>query len=72
MNIEWTGDDIAPFAKAFIAAQKATEAIKKASSNPHFKSRYADLASVVEAVVPALNEHGVGVMQFPSNSPEGV
>lgn len=59
--------DFAPFAKAFIAAQKATEAVKKAAANPAFKSKYADLCEVVEAVVPALNANGIGVMQFPAN-----
>jgi len=62
--ITWDGDR-APLAKAFVAAQKATEAVKKASTNPAFRSKYADLAGVVEAVVPALNAAGVGVMQFP-------
>jgi hypothetical protein len=58
--------DRAPFAKAFITAQRATEAVKKASTNPAFKSRYADLAVVVEAVIPALNESGIAVIQSPS------
>lgn len=58
----WEGDR-APFAKAFIAAQKGMEAVKKAASNPAFKTKYADLSEVVEAVVPALNASGVGVIQ---------
>lgn len=61
-DLIWEGER-APFAKAFVAAQRATEAIKKASTNPAFKSRYADLAAVVEAVVPALNAAGIGVIQ---------
>lgn len=61
-DLVWEGER-APFAKAFVAAQRATEAIKKASTNPAFKSRYADLAAVVEAVVPALNAAGIGVIQ---------
>lgn len=61
----WEGDK-ANFAKAFVAGQAGMEAIKKASSNPAFKSKYADLAEVVEAVVPALNKAGIGVMQFPA------
>lgn len=52
-----------PLAKALVVAQKATESIKKAASNPHFKSKYADLAEVVEGVVPALNNAGVAVLQ---------
>ena len=63
-RIEWEGER-APLAKAFVAAQKATESIKKAASNPAFRSTYADLAHVVEGVIPALNANGVGVMQFP-------
>lgn len=58
--------DISAFAKAFIAAQTATDAVKKAAANPFFNSRYADLATVVEAVIPAMNAAGVGVLQFPS------
>lgn len=65
ITIVWEGDR-APFAKAFVAAQMATEAVKKAATNPAFKSKYADLSEVVEAVVPALNKAGIGVMQFPS------
>lgn len=61
----WEGDR-APLAKAFVAAQKEMEGIKKAATNPAFKSKYADLAHVVEGVTPALNKAGVGVMQFPS------
>ena len=63
--LAWDGER-APLAKAFVAAQKAMEGIKKAATNPAFKSRYADLAQVVEGVTPALNEAGVGVLQFPS------
>lgn len=64
LTITWEGDRAA-FAKAFVAAQKASEAVKKANTNDHFKSKYADLAGVVEAVMPALNEAGIGVLQFP-------
>lgn len=64
-NVQWEGDRV-PLAKALVAAQKASEAVKKANTNPAFKSKYADLAAVVEAVVPALNAAGVAVIQFPS------
>ena len=63
-TITWEGTKV-PLFKAVIAAQSAAEALKKASSNPAFKTKYADLSSVIEAVVPALNKAGVGVMQFP-------
>lgn len=60
----WDGDR-APLAKALVAAQKATESIKKAATNPAFKTKYADLAHVVEGVIPALNAAGVMVLQCP-------
>lgn len=67
----WEGDR-GPLAKALVTAQKASEAVKKASTNPAFKSKYADLAGVVEAVVPALNEAGVAVLQPPAFDGEWV
>jgi hypothetical protein len=62
----WEGDR-EPLAKALVAAQKNMEAVKKAATNPHFRSKYADLSAVVEAVVPTLNENGVAVIQSPSS-----
>lgn len=60
----WEGDRAA-LAKAFIVGQTAMEAVKKAATNPAFKTKYADLSEVVEAVVPALNKAGIGVIQTP-------
>ncbi len=48
---------------ALVRAQKAFGPALKSSSNPHFKSRYADLAAVVEAVVDALNDNGIALIQ---------
>ena len=50
-------------AKAFIAAQKEMGNAIKDSKNPFFKSAYADLNSVREACVPALNANGIAVLQ---------
>ena len=35
----------------------------KQSSNPHLKSKYADLGNVMDACLPALNEAGIAVIQ---------
>ena len=48
---------------AFVAAQAAMEGAKKDSQNPHFKSRYADLESVMQACRTALKENGLAVFQ---------
>lgn len=71
MTLTWEGDR-AIFAKAFVAAQKSTEAVKKAATNLAFKSKYADLSEVVEATVPALNTNGIGVIQAPGFDGEWV
>lgn len=59
-------------ASAFVRAQKAFGPALKTSSNPHFKSKYADLANCVEAVIDALNANGIGLMQPCHESPSGV
>lgn len=44
----------AAIAKALFVMQTNLGDVKKNASNPHFKSKYADLGAVVEAVSPAL------------------
>jgi hypothetical protein len=46
---------------ALSAAQQEMDALRKGSINPAFKSRYADLADVMQAVLPALNKHGLAL-----------
>tara|TARA_R110000868_G_scaffold239877_1_gene494372 strand:+ start:2511 stop:3035 length:525 start_codon:yes stop_codon:yes gene_type:complete len=50
-------------AKALIEAQKEMGNAVKDSVNPFFKSKYADLNSIREACMPALNKHGIAVLQ---------
>lgn len=50
-------------AAALVAAQKSFGPALKTSNNPHFKSKYADLASCIEAVLDALNANGVALIQ---------
>lgn len=48
---------------ALVAAQRNFAPALKSSTNPHFKSKYADLAACVEAVIDALNEAGLALVQ---------
>ncbi len=48
---------------ALAAAQMEMGKALKDSTNPAFKSKYADLASVMDACLPALNKHGIAVFQ---------
>jgi ribosomal protein L12E/L44/L45/RPP1/RPP2 len=59
-------------AAAFVKAQKAFGPALKSSTNPHFKSRYADLSACVEAVVDALNNNGIGLVQRCYDNANGV
>jgi hypothetical protein len=56
-------ETLGKFAEAFAKAQTKMKPAIKDSANPFFKSQYADLASVIEACVPHLNEVGIAVTQ---------
>ena len=57
--------EIHELAKALAGAQSEIQAAAKGKVNPHFNSRYADLASVWEAVRAPLTKHGLSVVQLP-------
>ena len=60
-----TNEDPRPrtIADALAAAQAELTDPAKDSVNPHFKSRYADLATVLKTVRPVLSKHGISVTQ---------
>jgi ERF superfamily len=59
-------------ASALVKAQKAFGPALKTSTNPHFKSRYADLSACIEAVVDALNSNGIALVQQSHECADGV
>jgi hypothetical protein len=59
-------------AAALVKAQKEFGPALKTSTNPHFRSRYADLAACVEAVLDALNNNGIYLMQLTEEHDAGV
>ena len=50
-------------ATALVKAQMNMTKALKSAKNPHLKSKYADLGSVMDACLPALNEAGIAVLQ---------
>lgn len=50
---------------ALAAAQAEMGKAIKESSNPAFRSKYADLGNVMDACLPALNSHGIALLQPP-------
>ena len=59
-------------ATALVKAQKAFGPALKTSTNPHFKSKYADLAACIEAVIDALNDNGIALVQQSHHCEDGV
>lgn len=59
-------------ATAMVKAQKEFGPALKTSTNPHFRSRYADLSACVEAVIDALNNNGIALVQKCHESDTGV
>lgn len=61
----------ANIASALAAAQGKMDKARKSANNPHFKSKYADLASVMDACLPALSAVGIAVTQPPGENETG-
>lgn len=64
-------ESLVKLAPALLKAQKNMGAALKDAKNPFFKSRFADLNSVIDAAIPVLNEAGIAVLQTPSTSGAG-
>jgi hypothetical protein len=56
-------ETIGKLAEALAKAQGVIEGAHKSSANPYFKSKYADLASVWDAIRKPLSENGLAVVQ---------
>lgn len=59
-------------ATAMVKAQKAFGPALKTNTNPHFRSKYADLSACVEAVIDALNANGIALIQQTRQDDTGV
>ena len=57
---------------AFVKAQKSFGAALKTSTNPHFRSKYADLSACVEAVIDGLHANNLALIQCTHPSESGV
>lgn len=66
-----TSEAIDKITPALLKAQRAITFASKDSVNQHYKSKYADLPTVIDAVKPALNAAGIVFIQTPSPSAEG-
>jgi hypothetical protein len=64
-------DNIAELAAALAKAQTEIGSVHKDAANPYFKSSYATLATVWEAVRPTLSKNGLSVVQMPGSDERG-
>ena len=60
---DWKSQEIDKLAEALAKAQSELEGAKKESTNPFFKSGYADLHAVIKSAFPYLSKHGLSVSQ---------
>lgn len=58
-----SSESIGNLAKALVAAQMELQHAIKDSTNPAFRSKYADLTSVIDAVRPIFNKHNIAIIQ---------
>ncbi|MBF0502319.1 MAG: ERF family protein [Candidatus Riflebacteria bacterium] len=65
-----TSQTVGAISQALAKAQGQMKPAAFDASNPHFKSKYATLASIMEACRPALSAAGIAVMQGTSIDPE--
>jgi hypothetical protein len=56
-------ETIGALVTALVAASGEFDAATKSATNPHFRSKYADLDTVVSATAPALRKHGLAIIQ---------
>lgn len=52
-------------AQKLLSVQRKIGAVTKSSSNPHFRSKYADLNEVLDVAKEALNSEGIFITQSP-------
>lgn len=64
--------EINELAEALSKAQAEMSGAKKDSENPFFKSKYADLAAVIEAARKPLSENGLSVVQTTAGNEDGI
>jgi hypothetical protein len=67
-----TSDAINELATALAAAQAEMKNAPLNKTNPHFKSRYADLAGIRDTVTPALTRHGIAIVQGTDTTDSGI
>lgn len=67
----WMSAECSQLFTALALAQGEIEGALKTGTNDHFKSKYADLEAVWEAIRAPLSRHGLAVIQLMRPTPDG-
>jgi hypothetical protein len=67
-----TSTEVKDLFEALAKAQAEIRAAAKDAENPHFRNKYADLASVWDACRGPLTRNGLGIVQLPERTEGGV
>ena len=67
-----TSESIAALAAALCKAQSQMGGAVKSADNPFFKSKYADLSSVVQAIKEPFADNGLAYVQFPISTQSAI
>ncbi len=62
-----TSEQINEIAAAIAKAQAELDNVERGGTNPHYRSRYAQLSAVLEEVRPKFSKHGVAILQHAVN-----
>ena len=60
---DWKSNKIDKLAEALAQAQGEMDGVTKTSTNPFYKSKYADINDCLEASLPHLSKHGLAITQ---------
>lgn len=63
-----SSESLKELASALAKAQAEIEGASADKTNPHFRSKYADLGNVVDAIKPAITRHGLSFVQVSHNA----
>ena len=58
--------------QALLKAQSEFPSVKKESTNPFFKNKYAGLDSILEVILPILHENELFIVQSPTSDGERI
>ena len=72
MSNQYQSDSIAKLVEALVKAQSEMSHAHKGAANPFYKSKYADLPTVIDAAKPHLPAHGLCVTQVTDVSENGL